>query len=330
MDKTVVLKKICVVAAVLCLPLWYLAYAMVWSEWPEIAGGTAWPGIGGAPLALLLLILGYVLKKRRAAVVLCAAGLVVFAAVAAWALGGAAMLGSYCWQPFGDKITVGSDWTEVEAAEADEVQLWLGRDDAGEDIWLTVDDEADRDYILWTLAKLECYKKPLAEDFGVYSPGAEDEANWRYYPDYADVAANEPVWHFRVVWSDGSDCRVALGNLHYFWQPQHSDDSDLNLPMLYPNYLAGRLAVGEFFYYPDDDKTQEPQIMDKSRLVLQADSSEIKDYTLAYSYEGYYLLSENGGEVKMYQARPYVADDGRTWNTAAFSVYQMLLQKYLA
>lgn len=69
MDKLNVLKKLCVVAAVLCLPLWYLAFSLVWGGWSKESGVFVWLAVGGMPLAIVLLIAGYVLKKRRAAAV---------------------------------------------------------------------------------------------------------------------------------------------------------------------------------------------------------------------------------------------------------------------
>lgn len=92
MDNVVMLKKVSVVAAVMCLPLWWLAYAMAWGGWAEMSGDFGWLSVGGVPLALALLIAGYALKRRKVAALLCAAGLALFAVTAVWAITGVVTL----------------------------------------------------------------------------------------------------------------------------------------------------------------------------------------------------------------------------------------------
>lgn len=78
-DKLVILKKLSVVAAILCLPLWMLTYSLLWNGLTTMTG----LGVGGVPLALALLIAGYCVKQRRVATALCVSGLVMSLTIAA-------------------------------------------------------------------------------------------------------------------------------------------------------------------------------------------------------------------------------------------------------
>lgn len=192
MDKLNVLKKMCVAAAVLCLPLWYLAFSLIWGGWAEESGVSVWLALGGVPLALVLLIAGYVLKRRRAAAVLCAAGLAVFAVSAVWSVGGVVAFNNAHFMPFADM-----------SADTVRVDIWQGRDEAGDDTWQAVEDDSEYySAVVAKLAQVDCYTKPQDADVA---------------DRLAVLDLARPAWHFRVsVAGDGGNVwRLTVGDDWY-------------------------------------------------------------------------------------------------------------------
>lgn len=199
MDKLSVLKKLSVVAAILCMPLWVLSYTtgvtIFRGEYLSLPD-SCWQSrflVGyctfGMPLLSIMLLIGCRIKRRQVATLLCAVGLVIFAATAVLSVDGVVTLHNLHFKPF--EQLVGKYWDEDKL----EIDLWLGRNEAGEDIWLEVPPE-DFTGAGYLLAQFDCYRKPL-------HPSAADKL--------AALDLTHPAWHFRIH-CEGHDLRlVACG-----------------------------------------------------------------------------------------------------------------------
>lgn len=197
MDKLAVLKKVSAGAAVLCLPLWALSYttgvAIFQNEYLRFPEGD-WLGrllVGyctfGILLLITLLVIGCLMRRRKVAAVLCVAGLMIFAGTAALSVDGVVTLHNLHFKPF--EQLVGKYWDDDKL----EVDLWLGRDEAGEDIWMAVPPEGFTS-IGELLARFDCYREPL-------HPGVADEL--------AALDLTQPAWHFRIRYEDDDLLMVA-------------------------------------------------------------------------------------------------------------------------
>lgn len=226
MDKLVVLKKLCVVAAVLCLPLWYLAFSLIWGGWAKESGVSVWLALGGVPLALALLIAGYVLKKRRAAAALCVTGLALFAVAAVWSVGGVVAFNNAHFMPFADM-----------SADTVQVDIWQGRDEAGEDIWQTPD--KDNEYycaVVAELAQVDCYRKPQDADMA---------------KQLAVLDLRQPAWHFRVsVAGDGGNVWCVTVGDDWYILSKDGEEAQVyqSRPIYYENW-QGYVNSDLLYYY---------------------------------------------------------------------------------
>lgn len=199
MDKLSVLKKLCVAVMILCMPLWALSYttgvAIFRNEYLRFPDGSRLGSflVGyctfGVPLLIALLVIGCRVRQRKVAAVLCVAGLMIFAGTAVLSVDGVVTLHNLHFKPF--EQLVGKYWDEDKLA----VDLWLGRDDVGEDIWLAVPPE-DFTGAGYLLARFDCYSEPLHQ-------GAADKL--------AALDLAHPAWHFRMRYGEDDLRLVACG-----------------------------------------------------------------------------------------------------------------------
>lgn len=189
MNKLGLLKRLCVLACVLALPLWWANYALtVFGDMYVHFGLGAlgvYFGVFGAPLILLFCILGGIIKRRRLSAVLCSIGLLLFVLDAS-----AVCLTAY---------NVGNSHTEpykgLQAADMSGIEIWLGEDEQGADIWqeLSAEEAAE---VLGVLQRVDYYK----EWHGEYN-----------ISEFSQISTERPEWHFRLNYADGRSERLFVG-----------------------------------------------------------------------------------------------------------------------
>lgn len=198
-----VLKKMCVAAAVLCLPLWAFSYTtgklIFWDEYPVVPTACdlqrflANYCMFGVPLLIALLVMGCRVRHKKISAVLCAAGLVLFVGTAVLSVSGVVSLHNLHFKPFEQLAGMGVYKIRID--------LWQGRDEDGSDIWLNVED-SDCWSVAIYLTQLDCYYEPL-------HLSAADKL--------AALDLLHPAWHFRVsnVETDGDVWRLAICGENY-------------------------------------------------------------------------------------------------------------------
>lgn len=196
MNKVVILKKLSVLACVLTLPLWLGCYCVTVFGDMYLPVSTPVPilcALFGPPLILLLLILGGISKRPRVAGTLCGIGVTLFLATVI-SLGVASYATNNCHvQPYKD----------LQAADLSSVELWLGEDEQGADIWQPLE-PADAEVLVEALHRLDYYKE--------WHDGAEGEM-------YQDIPIDNPEWHFRLVYPSGYEERISVGHVYTYTHP---------------------------------------------------------------------------------------------------------------
>lgn len=187
---TVVYKKLAMLAGVLSMPLWYVVWSLAIMDyngfgWLEFR---YWAMIG-VPIIFALCLLGVWIKRESVAKPLCLLGTGLFLMTVVVSVGvGSSVVGSH-FMPVKD----------IAAEDVKSVKIWQGRDEAGRDIWQSVD-EADQKQILAVLQEVDCYREPRRENF---------------YAEYADVLQGDIDWRFRIWYGIDEDILLAVGRDYY-------------------------------------------------------------------------------------------------------------------
>lgn len=227
MDKLNVLKKISVVAAILCMPLWYLTYTAAIRIFsgdyigiiPVGPGGTIWIVLGhycafGLPVVIALLVLGYCVKRRQAAIVLCVTGLMLFVVTAGFSANVVITTSYGHFEPF----------AHVGGYPLAQVSIWQGRDVNGDDIWLALEDADDNKFARYQLTRVDCYVEPQHSNFA---------------ERYAEVNVAEPDWTYLLCVDDenGDVWRLAVGDEYYILQKNDEEPKMYqSRPIYYEQY----------------------------------------------------------------------------------------------
>lgn len=168
-----VYKKLAMLAGVLSMPLWYVVFSLAIMDyngfgWLEFR---YWAMIG-VPIIFALCFLGVWIKRGRVAKPLCLLGTGLFLMTVVVSVGVGSSIAQSHFMPV----------KNIPAKDVQSVAIWQGRDEAGKDIWQSVD-EADQKQILAVLQEVDCYKEPRREDF---------------YAEYAAALDGEIDWQFRI------------------------------------------------------------------------------------------------------------------------------------
>lgn len=137
----VMCKKLAMLAGVLSLPLWYVVWSLAIMDY----NGFGWLAFRywamiGVPIIFALCFLGVWIKRRSLTKPLCLLGIGLFLATAAVCVGVGSSIAQSHFMPVKD----------IAAEDVKAVAICQGRDEAGKDIWQSVDME-DQKQILAVL-----------------------------------------------------------------------------------------------------------------------------------------------------------------------------------